>query len=66
MERNLDEYRCPTCKKLFFKANAKKGIIEIKCKNCKNIHQMDISQSKLLTINDEEFFYDREGHFKAE
>jgi phage FluMu protein Com len=57
---NLKEYRCPHCRKLFFKGDMEEGIIEIKCKNCKNIHKIDVSETKFLTVNDEEASYERE------
>lgn len=33
----LNNYRCSYCQKLLFKALLIQAIVEIKCKNCKNI-----------------------------
>ncbi len=37
----LVEYRCPICKRLFFKGIIC-GIIEIKCTKCKKIHKIEV------------------------
>ncbi len=60
MEQNYHDCRCPSCNKLFFKKNAQESIVEIKCKNCKNIHQVDVSNQKVLTVNDEQASYKKD------
>lgn len=37
---NLEEKRCPVCKKLLFKGKFK-GVVEIKCRNCKQISKFE-------------------------
>ncbi|OQB06759.1 MAG: Mu-like prophage protein Com [Parcubacteria group bacterium ADurb.Bin216] len=56
---NLKEMRCPECNKLLFKADSEGSAVEIKCKNCKNITKIDVSDSRILTVNDREYSYER-------
>jgi phage FluMu protein Com len=40
-EINLRDYRCENCNKLFFKGDVRHAIIEIKCRNCKQICRIE-------------------------
>jgi len=40
-ESPLKEFRCAHCNKLFFKGDIKHAIIEIKCRNCKQISKIE-------------------------
>ena len=64
MTNNLNEYRCPNCNKLFFKGSIAEGVIEIKCKNCKSINQIEVHESKDLFLNDEKASYEKEESSK--
>ncbi|MCK5320241.1 hypothetical protein KAJ61_02530 [Candidatus Parcubacteria bacterium] len=41
MANFLKEYRCEHCNKLFFKGDLQSCMVEIKCKNCKNISRIE-------------------------
>jgi hypothetical protein len=40
-EINLQDYRCENCNKLFFKGDIRHAVIEIKCRNCKQISRIE-------------------------
>jgi phage FluMu protein Com len=40
-EINLQDYRCENCNKLFFKGDVRHAVIEIKCRNCKQISKIE-------------------------
>ncbi|MFC1608890.1 hypothetical protein ACFL3M_01750 [Patescibacteria group bacterium] len=45
MSNSKKQYRCPHCGKLFFKGDLVKGVVEVKCKNCKNICSFEGGES---------------------
>ena len=51
MANFLKEYRCEHCNKLFFKGDLRHCVVEIKCKNCKNISRIDVEIGKNQEIN---------------
>jgi phage FluMu protein Com len=57
--KDLSEIRCPHCNKLFFKASLVEGVVEIKCKNCKNISTFNVSSEKESILNDGAGLYER-------
>ncbi len=40
-KKELNEYRCPLCYKLFFRAKIFSALIEIKCRNCKKVARIE-------------------------
>lgn len=46
MANFLKEYRCNHCNKLFFKGDLQHCVVEIKCKNCKNISRIEVETDK--------------------
>ena len=48
----LKEHRCPHCSKLFFKGDITHAVIEVKCKNCKNIHRIEMAGGKISIDKD--------------
>ncbi|MCK9577970.1 Com family DNA-binding transcriptional regulator [bacterium] len=44
MKNDLKEYRCSNCNKLLFKGSIEEGLIEIKCRGCKNINTIQIDK----------------------
>jgi len=46
MANFLKEYRCKRCNKLFFKGDLRDCVVEIKCKNCKNISRIEVEIDK--------------------
>ena len=37
----LRDYRCGQCNKLLFKGELLRGLVEVKCKSCKNFNEFD-------------------------
>ncbi len=59
----FEEYRCPHCKKLFFKGNIKYATIEIKCKNCKNIITIQGKNCKVWLLIDKKETHKKNNNF---
>ena len=57
LENFLKEYRCKNCNKLFFKGDVHHAIIEIKCRNCKQISKIETDGCKLWLLSDEKAQY---------
>lgn len=44
MQDNFKEYRCNNCNKLLFKGVIEEGVIEIKCRGCKEINTIEVDR----------------------
>jgi len=47
----MEEHRCRYCRKLFFKGYLQSGLIEIKCRYCKNINIINGKGDILSCVN---------------
>ncbi len=55
---DLQDYRCKYCNKLFFKGNLKNGLIEIKCRNCKQFNMFEFHEQTFRNLSDQKGSYD--------
>ncbi|MDH4330260.1 MAG: hypothetical protein OEV93_01790 [Candidatus Moranbacteria bacterium] len=46
------QYRCKYCGKLFFKGDLVKGVVEVKCKNCKNFNVFEGGEGELVHVSE--------------
>jgi len=48
----LKDYRCKSCNKLFFKGEVRHAIIQVKCKNCKQMNTIHGTDCKIWLLAD--------------
>ena len=50
-EESMVEYRCNRCHKLLFRTKMWTGVVQIKCKKCKELRQFEWNNGKEISDN---------------